>query len=82
MIMISKYRGIPTTRQGGDEQFKDVVHEYKNHSFFSLGKEAFVVLKKVEQGLYKGCYAVYHYDSRPKTKYIKIRKITTKRIFN
>ena len=80
MIMISKYRGIPTTKQGGEKQFKDIVHEYKNHSFFSLRNEAFVVLKKVEQGLYKGCYAVYHYENRPRTKYIKLWKVKTNRI--
>jgi hypothetical protein len=75
MQLLSKYDGIPTTKESAKRQWNMFNREYNNHSFWCLSSwhnKCYLVQKVIASGVYKGLVGVYHYTRKPKGEYINI----------
>lgn len=67
---LSRFHGIPTTKNDGLRQYSKIARENFNRPYY---RGRYLVLKKIKKGKYKGCFGVYLYETKPKSKRGKIR---------
>jgi len=73
-VNLSKFDGVPTKKSVAIEQFKKLVKEEQRKPMAK-----YLVLKKLNQGKYKGNYSTFAYETRPTGAYLKIKKILKRR---
>lgn len=74
MINLSIYNGVPTTEQVAREQFKEHIENPRRFGLFK-SDGGFLVLRKITQGKYKGCWGTYWYSNKPQTPFIEIKSL-------
>ena len=70
-VNISLFNGVPTTYAGAVRQFKQL-YEMEKKRAFNRGR--YLVLKRLKEGMYKGYWSTFVYETKPKTKYLMIRR--------
>lgn len=73
-VNLSKFHGVPIKKKTAEEQFRKLVKEEQKKP---LAK--YLVLKKLEKGMYKGNYSTFAYETKPTGAYLKIKKIIKRR---
>ena len=71
VIMLSKFRGVPTTMTRAKMQFEDFKEDM---SKVPATKNRWLVLKIQKIGMYKNLPLNYFYETKPKCKYIKCHR--------
>jgi hypothetical protein len=63
MINLSKFWGIPASKEVAIKQFWEIVQDSIKKPYLYLD---YLVLRKIEEGQYKGYWGVYTQDKKPK----------------
>lgn len=67
---LSKYYGIPTKMSDANRQFNTIAKENKNKPFY---RGRYLVMKYDKR--FGGMYINYLYESKPKTRYLRIKRL-------